>query len=68
MARESNPKSDNHKVQLTQISVYLHPKEILSLDKLVLERRQAKGKAVRRNHLIREAIQEFLKRQQEVRQ
>jgi hypothetical protein len=66
MANDDDSNSDNDKVKLTQISVYLHPDELFSLDELVLERRKATGEAVRRNHLIREAIQEFLKQQQEV--
>jgi hypothetical protein len=66
MASGDGSNSDNDKVKLTQVSVYLHPNELLSLDELALERRRATGEAVRRNHLIREAIQEFLKREQEV--
>jgi metal-responsive CopG/Arc/MetJ family transcriptional regulator len=67
MVRDSGKKRTGE--ELKQISVYLHPDELISLDELVLEKRKANREvAVRRNDLIREAIQEFIQREQQAKQ
>ena len=62
MAQNTKLQPDIDEVKLIPTSFYLHPDELIALDELVLQRRRATGKAVRRNHIVREAIQVFLQR------
>jgi hypothetical protein len=65
MTKNQTGDTTDDEVKLVQTSIYLHPGEINALDILMVQRRQATGQSVRRNQLIREAIQEYLKRQQQ---
>jgi hypothetical protein len=51
------------KSQAMKVSLYLSPAELDALDAQIIKRRQATGRSPRRTHLIREAIQAWLKQQ-----
>jgi hypothetical protein len=47
---------------LIKLSLYLTPSEVNSLDRLVMKQRSETGRSPRRNQLIREAVQEYLRK------
>ena len=49
------------KETLVKLSLYLNPDEVDALDQLVMKRRRETGRSPRRNALIREAIQQYIK-------
>jgi hypothetical protein len=49
------------KETLVKLSLYLIPDEVDALDQLVMKRRRETGRSPRRNALIREAIQQYIK-------
>jgi len=46
-----------------KVSLYLLPDDISMLDEIIIERRKRTGRSARRTHLIREAIQTWMKAQ-----
>jgi metal-responsive CopG/Arc/MetJ family transcriptional regulator len=46
-----------------QVSIYLEKNVLLALDELALKRRRESDQVVKRSHLIRKAIEQYLKRE-----
>lgn len=46
-----------------KVSLYLLPDDISKLDQIIIDRRKRTGRSARRTHLIREAIQTWMKAQ-----
>lgn len=51
------------KEESIKLSLYLSPSEVNALDHLVIKQRSETGRSPRRNQLIREAVQAYLKKQ-----